>query len=82
MRRRRSASRGCNCRFIERVRLALLDPNRAARAVPEAGPQAVTQPIRDQPGLSINDFDRTFLARWNAQTAAVAQILVNLHYLA
>lgn len=73
------AQMGCHGLLVEAVRFAALDRDRALRTMAQTCPKPVTQPVRDQLRLAVNDPDGTFLAGGNAETAAVALVLVDRH---
>ena len=67
--------------LVELVRLALLDGDRALRALAQARAEAVAVALADQPRLAVHDLDRALGAGVRALAAAGALRLVNLHNL-
>jgi hypothetical protein len=68
--------------FIEFLGLALHHPDGILGTMSQAGSQTVAVFVADQPGLALNDLQRTLDTVGDAFSAAVAFILVYLDYFA
>ena len=59
-------SRAIDRQLVERRRLLPFDLDRAARAVPQAGAEAVAEPIGDEPRFAADDLQGALVTRRNA----------------
>jgi len=65
--------------LVEVIGLAALDGDRALWTMSQTRAEPVTQVVGDEFRLAVDDADGTLLAGGNAQTTAIALILVDAH---
>jgi hypothetical protein len=65
--------------LVEFVRVAFFHGDGSPGALAQAGPEAVTEVVREQAGLAADDLDRALGARGDTVPATVAKILVDVH---
>ena len=63
-------------RTLKLVRLPGLDGQGSLGTLPQAGSQAVTEPVRQQLRLAVHDLNGPFGARRHAHAAAVTLVLI------
>jgi hypothetical protein len=64
--------------FVKGIRLSRLDCQSALRAFSQASTQAIAVNFVHQFGLSVDDLDSSLSASWNADSTAIALLLIDL----